>query len=254
MNSLPDKGKKIQELYDRVVATLEYKNEIHNAATLLSSLSLGSNNLNNLEWEGTTQPQRKPQNIDSDDEAADPLEILASSNTVFSNKKIIKKKVDENDKPLITEQDIKEAKELQNEEYHFHPVDERICKLDNLDTAFRFLPHKSTQQACPIKKTEQISKPNQSTKGCEAIPLGESIIMEHKSQKIRQELLEKQASERLKIKKKQLEAAGLKPTEVPTIIPNSIKYRLQPDEFEEFVRHNDDEDLSDDTISDDDEQ
>lgn len=257
LNKLPDKGKKIQELYDRVVTTLEYKNEIHKTANLLSSLSLGSNNLNNLEWEGTTEPQKKQQLIDSDDdEAEDPLEILVSSNSVYGNKKIIKNNTSDDDRQtLITEQDIKEAKEILNEKLRIDPVLEKICKLDNLDTPFRFLPHKSTEQPCPIKKKE-INYESESTmtgkKRCEAISLAESFLIEHESQKARQELLEKQAIERLEAKKKELESVGLKLSEPPKNIPTMTKYRLPPEEFDEYVRQNDDEDLSEDTLSDDD--
>ncbi|XP_070493924.1 uncharacterized protein Polr2M [Chironomus tepperi] len=255
LNKLPDKGKKIQDLYDRVVKALEFKNEVQNAAYLLSSLSLGSNNLNNLEWEGSTEPQKKPQVIDSDDdEVENPLEILVSSNSVYSNKKIIKQKTDENSKPLITEQDIKEAKEIQNGELHLDPVIEKICNYDKKEIPFRFLPHKSTEQPCPLKKKDM--SPNTKTvnkhdnKGCEQIPLKESIVMEHKCRKNRQESLEKQAMERLEAKKKELEAAGLKLSEPPTIIPSMTKYRLPPDEYDEIILRDDEDDLSEDTLSD----
>lgn len=257
LNKLPDKGKKIQDLYERVVKELEYKNEVHNAANLLSSLSLGSNNLNNLEWEGTTQPQKKTQVDSDDDEAADPLEILVSSNTVFSNKKIVKVKNDPNDKPLITEEDIKEAKEIENGVFHLDPVTEKICKMDQLDkTPFRFLPYKSTEQPCPIKNNSVSPKTKSSTvkqKGCEAIPLAESIVIEHKSQKARHELLEKHAAERLEAKKKELESAGLKLSEPPKIVPMMTKYRLPPEEYDEIPVKDDDDDLSDDYITDDEE-
>lgn len=240
-------------MYDRVVKALEFKNEMHNAATLLSSLSLGSNNLNNLEWEGTTEPQKKQQAIDSDDdEQENPLEILVSSNSVYSNKKIIKQKTSENDKPLITEEDLKE---IQNGELHIDPVMEKICNYDSSDTPFRFLPYKSTEQPCPLKKKE--ISPNSKTvnkidkKVCEQIPLKESIMMEHKSRKNRQESLEKQAMERLEAKKKELEAVGLKLSEPPTIIPAMTKYRLPPNEYDDIIlKHDEDDDLSEDTLSD----
>ena len=219
-------------------------------------MSLGSNNLNNLEWEGTTKAPKKQQAIDSDDdEVENPLEILVSSNSVFSNKKIIKQKTDENNKPLITEQDIKEAKEIENGELHVDPVMEKICKLDSLETPFRFLPYKSTQQFCPLKKKETSPKSKTvnkiDNKGCEALTLKESIVIEHKSLKHRKELLEKQAIERLEVKKKELEAAGLKLSEPPKIIPAMTKYRLPPEEYDEVDLRGDDDDLSEDTISDD---
>lgn len=254
MSKLPDKGQKIQELYDRVVKALEHKNEVHNAANLLSSLSLGSNNLNNLEWEGTTQPQRKPPAIDSDDdEPENPLEILVSSNSVYSNKKIFKHQ--QNEKPLVTENDIREAKEVQGGNIQLDPVLEKIIKMDKLDTPFRFLPHKSTEQPCPIK-TQKSPKSTkvQNKKGSEVLPLTESINIEHNSQKNRRELLEKQAVERLEAKKKELEAAGLTLSEPPKIIPTMVKYRLPPTEYDEMPLANDDSDLSEDTLSDEDEQ
>lgn len=258
LKNLPDKGKKIQDLYDRVVQALEFKNEVHNAANLLSSLSLGSNNLNNLEWEGTTEPQKKTQAFDSDDdEPENPLEILVSSNSVYSNKKIIKQKTSEIDKTLITEQDIKE---IQNGELRIDPVVEKICNYDSLDTPFRFLPYKSTEQQCPLKKKQVNSAKSKTVhkvdkKVCEQIPLKESIVIEHKARKNRQELLEKQAMERLEAKKKELEAVGLTLSEPPTIIPTMAKYRLPPDEYDEIIlKHDDDDDLSEDTLSDEEEK
>lgn len=251
MNKLPDKGKKIQDLYDRVVQALEFKNEVHNAANLLSSMSLGTNNLNNLEWEGTTEQQKKPQIDSDDDEVQDPLEILVSSNSVYSNKKIIKHKKSENDKPLITEEDIKE---IRNPEFHLDPVMEKICTYDRSEVPFRFLPHKSTEQTCPIKNKELSPKSKTvnkiDNKGCEQIPLIESIVMEHESRKNRQESLEKQATERLNAKKKELEASGLKLTEPPEMMPAMTKYRLPPEEYDDIILKDADDDLSDDTLSD----
>lgn len=183
----------------------------------------------------------------------DPLEILVSSNSVYSNKKIIKEKTDKNVKPLITEEDIKEAKEIQNGKLHIDPVMEKICSYDKLEAPFRFLPYKSTEQPCPLKKKEMSPKSKTAKidkKGCELLPLKESIVMEHKSQRNRQEMLEQHATERLVAKKKELEAAGLKLSEPPTIIPAMTKYRLPPDEYDDIILKDDEDDLSDDTISD----
>ena len=97
----------------------------------------------------------------------------------------------------------------------------------------------------PKSKTAKIDK-----KGCELLQLKESIVMEHKSQRNRQEMLEQHATERLVAKKKELEAAGLKLSEPPTIIPAMTKYRLPPDEYDDIILKDDQDDLSDDTISD----
>lgn len=265
IDRLPDKGEKIKSLYDRIVEALEYRTDIEYASKLLSKLNIGSSNLNNLEWEGSIHT-KKQQQLDSDDEEQDPLEILASSNSTFKNQKIVKKSNDPNEKPLITEEDIKEAKEILNGELHLDPVDEKICEREKLDSDHRFLPYKSTefkkkQDSDKVEKEKKEPKirdvtaatPPVITKGTVALTLKESLDIEHHHQTVMKQLLEKQAVERLEAKMKEMKALGLDTTALSESMPKSKnlsmkKYRLPDPVFDELIE--DDEDKSDDSLTD----
>lgn len=276
LKRLPDKGEKIQNLYDKIIEALDYRTEVENASKLLSSLNLGSNNLNNLEWEGTVQSNNGPEILDSDDdEAPNPFEILASSNSVHRNKRLIKNSNCPNEKPLITEKDIREAKEIQNGQLHLDPVIESICQMEKLEPEHRFLPYKSTElkkkgntedqktKQSPKKRDITAATPPVIQKGAVALSLRESIAIEFHHQSVMKDLLEKQAAERLEAKMKELKAAGLEISAPPKIVPlagslNMSKYRIQSsatdDDFVDGA--SDDEEEEDyyktDTLTDDD--
>lgn len=117
MANLPDKGKKILDLYERVMKELEHRSEIDKAAELFSELniaSIGRNKLNNMEWNGKYNPAKENSvYLDSDDEEeVDPLKIIASS-TSSQDKKLVKI---EKEETLITEQDLKEIQSFGNSE------------------------------------------------------------------------------------------------------------------------------------------
>ncbi|KAG5670192.1 hypothetical protein PVAND_000470 [Polypedilum vanderplanki] len=265
INRLPDKGEKIKNLYDRIVEALEYRTDIENASKLLSKLNIGSNNLNNLEWEGSIQI-KKPQTLDSDDEEQNPLEILASSNSTFKNQKIVKKSNDPNEKPLITEEDLKEANEIINGELHLNPVDEKICEREKLELEYRFLPYKSTEfkkkkeeddkKKEPKKREVTAATPPVILKGTVPLTLKESLDIELHHQTVMKQLLEKQAVERLEAKMKELKAAGLEISSSPEIVPRSKvlsmkKYRLPDPIIDECdLVEDEDEDKSDDSLTD----
>lgn len=85
---LPDKGEKIKSFRDKILKELEHKNEVEQAANLLSRLNLASEGkaaINKLEWTGKyseTKDTVKIVELDSDDEE-DPLKILAQVSYLY---------------------------------------------------------------------------------------------------------------------------------------------------------------------------
>lgn len=224
LKNLPDKGQKIQLLYDRAVKALEMKSEIEIASSLLSALNLGSNNMNNLEWEGTTNGGKKADVLDSDDDE-DPLAILTSSNSVNKNQIVVKHSHDDGrEAQLITEDDIKEALEITNSPLHLDPVLEHICQNEKMEPSHRFLPHKpkysslnsSTSSLASSDEHKKIrdntaASPPVYTQGTKLLTLRESIETQHAQRLKMKGLQEKQAVERLAMKAKDLSKVGPSP-------------------------------------------
>ncbi|XP_053969859.1 uncharacterized protein LOC128871801 [Anastrepha ludens] len=85
LKRLPDKGKRIQHFYDRVIAELDRRTNIDEAAQLFSELNIASRGqevLNRLEWNGRLNSDNGEDPtedvLDSDDEAElDPLRVIA---------------------------------------------------------------------------------------------------------------------------------------------------------------------------------
>ncbi|KAH8359001.1 hypothetical protein KR093_003798 [Drosophila rubida] len=75
---LPDKGKRIQEAYDKLLAEIQRRNDVDAAAELLGELNIaskGKETLNNLEWNDSSHVDDV---LDSDDELEmDPLRVIA---------------------------------------------------------------------------------------------------------------------------------------------------------------------------------
>ncbi|XP_030374947.1 uncharacterized protein LOC115624380 [Scaptodrosophila lebanonensis] len=94
---LPDKGKRLQESYDKLLAEIERRNDVNEAAELLSELNIASKGktvLNNLEWHGRLLPNDGSSHVadilDSDDELEmDPLRIIAQGTMHEKQVKII---------------------------------------------------------------------------------------------------------------------------------------------------------------------
>lgn len=81
---MPDKGKRIQDTYDKVVAEINRRNDVDATANLLGELNIASKGktvLNNLEWHGHSKSDDSSHVddvLDSDDEQEiDPLRIIA---------------------------------------------------------------------------------------------------------------------------------------------------------------------------------
>ncbi|KAH8406734.1 hypothetical protein KR222_008538 [Zaprionus bogoriensis] len=84
LQQLPDKGKRIQESYDKVLAEINRRDDVEAAAQLLGELNIasrGKTTLNNLEWHGRSAADDSlhvADLLDSDDEQEmDPLRVVA---------------------------------------------------------------------------------------------------------------------------------------------------------------------------------
>lgn len=263
LQKLPDKGQRIQDLYDRAVKALDLKNEIDTASNLLSALNLGSKDIDDIEWKDHAKI-KKYNELDSDDDE-DPIAILVSSNTVTKNQRIVKQSDDDDDNQLITEEDIKEAREVAKNSLHLDPVLEHVCQNEKMEPAYRFLPcrpkpnslNSSTSSLSSLEGTKKIrdntaASPPVLNQGTISITLRESMEIENQHRQKLKELHETQASERLAIKVKELGEGVLKaPLSVQKRPDASFmnKYRVAT-----LIDEDDDEDreepLSDDGNSD----
>lgn len=224
LKTLPDKGNKIQDLYDKVCKELDARNEIDRAAELFSELnivSIGKKKLNKLEWSGKYNPAQDSEEVylDSDDEEeVDPLKILARS-TKNQEKKLVKVEVDV---PLITESDVKEIESFktdpvkigsaENELMEPHAV--YLCEKSHQSNTNKekFLPFKTTKSNVhdPEKeKNRKLGKHWENTAatppliqhtGIQMLSLQESIEAEKIQREKMKILIEKQAEDRLATK------------------------------------------------------
>jgi len=80
ISRLPDKGEKIISFHDKILKEIEHRNEIEEAANVLSRLNIASEGkaaMSKLEWTGKYDDENiKIVELDSDDEE-EPLKILA---------------------------------------------------------------------------------------------------------------------------------------------------------------------------------
>lgn len=117
---LPDKGERIQKLYEKIVQEIMARNEIDQAAALFSELNIvekGVKTVTHMEWNGgkvhadQILVAAETSDIDDDDENAefDPLKIIAQSRET----KLVK--VTKPSKTLITEADLEDIKSLNDE-------------------------------------------------------------------------------------------------------------------------------------------
>lgn len=234
---------------------MEKKKEIDEAANLLKDLNLRTEEISNLEWEGT-RVLKKEQLDSDDDEDSDPLAVLVSTNSITSSRKIVK--IETPQKPLITEEDLKEAAEIKNEHLELDPVLEQVCRKEKLETEQRFLPYKNVKHRDhpePHKLRDNTSATPPMTKQItKTLTIRESIEVENENRKLTKDLSEKHAAERLALKMKELKAVGLEisnsPPKTPAAALSMTKYRLPCDETEE-LHEEDSDDSYESALSDD---
>ncbi|XP_023291297.2 DNA-directed RNA polymerase II subunit GRINL1A [Lucilia cuprina] len=119
LQKLPDKGKRIQDFYDKVLQELERRSNVDEAAKIFSNLNIASQGekaLNELEWQGNLKNLQENLNplddvLDSDDETEmDPLKIIAQRQ--MHERKV---KVEPPEVKLITEEDLKEIESFKTD-------------------------------------------------------------------------------------------------------------------------------------------
>lgn len=119
LSKLPDKGERIESLYDRIVKEIEARNEIDQAAELFSELNIvekGVKAVTNMEWIGGKvvgdQIIVAADTLDSDDDedaTIDPLKIIAQSREI----KLVK--IEKPIESLITDADLGDINSMKAE-------------------------------------------------------------------------------------------------------------------------------------------
>ncbi|KAH8343971.1 hypothetical protein KR084_002888 [Drosophila pseudotakahashii] len=110
---LPDKGKRLQESYDKLLDEIRRRDEVEEATRMLSGLNIaekGKIALNNLEWNGRTTDEGAHVDdiLDSDDEVEmDPLKIIAQGTMHEKKVKVIPPPTS-----LITAEDLAEIEDF----------------------------------------------------------------------------------------------------------------------------------------------
>lgn len=157
---------------------MELKNEIDIAANLLSSLNLSTKDINNIEW--NQKATDKNDVLDSDDDD-NPLAILTSSNTVNSNKRIVRNE-EQNEPQLITAQDLKEAQEIVDGTLKFDPVLLNVCKNENFEACHRFLPHKPRSNSSSLSSVIESLRENKvcDNSAASTLPHSDQEVLPHK--------------------------------------------------------------------------
>lgn len=110
---LPDKGKRLQDSYDKLLDEIRKRDEVEQATRLLSGLNIaekGKDALSNLEWNGRTVDEGAHVDdiLDSDDELEmDPLKIIAQGTMHEKKVKVIAPSAS-----LITAEDLAEIEDF----------------------------------------------------------------------------------------------------------------------------------------------
>ncbi|EDV98627.1 uncharacterized protein LOC6569986 [Drosophila grimshawi] len=131
LQMLPDKGRRIRESYEKLLAEIHSRDEVEATAKLLGELNIASKGkitLNNLEWQGrTSDPDSNASDLlDSDDEQEmDPLRVIAQGSLHQRQVKILPPHA-----TLITHEDLAEIESF---------------RLDSLDS---FRTDQSASSSC----------------------------------------------------------------------------------------------------------
>lgn len=150
---LPDKGRRIEELYERILNELRQKDEIEMAAELFSELNIsakGAKFVTNLEWSGEVRPLAQEEDVHVEvEEETDPLKILAQARV---KQKIVK--VEKPEESLITPEDLKDIERLKSLNLSSESTTSQLdthatylCDKENLPNTVRpkFKPYQTTR-------------------------------------------------------------------------------------------------------------
>lgn len=290
---LPDKGERIQKLYENILNELNARNEVDRAAQMFSELNIvekGVKTVTQMEWSGGKvndgQMIVAADTLDSDDDdvdgVSDPLKIIAQSRET----KLVK--VVKPPPSLITEADLQDIKSIEAENQaekiandggaeatSTKAAEEESDANKSMNTSIELEPHaiymmkkdKAFDEKCELPKkflpfrttksdVHNVEKEKQRKHGkhwevtaatpptirnsaAKLIPLHESIETERQHKEKLREQMEKQAEERLAMRKKIIsENISLLPSGSALLDPNSFfqSYRQRDENAE-----NDDE-------------
>ncbi|XP_011169203.1 DNA-directed RNA polymerase II subunit GRINL1A [Solenopsis invicta] len=164
ISKLPDKGEKIINFHNKILKELEHRNEVEEAANLLSRFNIASEGktaLSKLEWIGKynkdDEDTIKIVELDSDDEE-DPLKILAQpTGTGIHNKKIVHVAPEES---LIKPEDIAEIETFKTNPLdieHVKYIVDKVEKTQETNKKEPFKPYKTTKSNVhdPMKEKQR---------------------------------------------------------------------------------------------------
>lgn len=255
ISKLSDKGKKITSFRDKLLEELKHRNEVEDAANLLSRLNLASEGkaaMNELEWTGEyneTKNTVKVVELDSDDEE-DPLKILAQpTGSGVHKKKVIHLPPEES---LIKPEDLAEIESFKAQpDEHVSYIVSKIEKPPEENTSKKgsFKPYKTTKSNVHDPEKEKQRKYNKHWEVTAATPplivhgavkvinLNESLKLQKEQAEKLQEIQSKHAAERL------AEQLGLH----NSLPQNLSNYRVQDEkESDSSASENEDENEVDD--------
>lgn len=152
ISKLVDKGEKLKAFKEKIIEELDHRNEIDNAARLLSKLNIakdGKSAMNQLEWTGKyseADTEEKIVELDSDDDE-DPIKILAQpTGTGVHKKKIIHIPKEES---LITPEDLERIESFNSSNSSDLEHVKRIVNIvenpNNEKSKEKFMPYKTTR-------------------------------------------------------------------------------------------------------------
>ncbi|KYN08875.1 PREDICTED: DNA-directed RNA polymerase II subunit GRINL1A [Trachymyrmex cornetzi] len=164
ISRLPDKGEKIISFYNNIQKELEHRNEVEEAANVLSRLNIASEGkvaMIKLEWTGKYNERDKENmkiiDFDSDDEE-DPLKILAQpTGTGVHKKKIICMVLEES---FIKPEDIAEIETFKTDPLdteHVKYIVDKVEKVQEVRKRESFKPYKTTKSNVhdPMKEKQR---------------------------------------------------------------------------------------------------
>lgn len=268
IEKLPDKGERINNLFDRIGKELASRDEIDRAASMFSDLNIaekGLKRITQMEWTGGRHQIAEETVVDDIDEgehAMNPLKIIAQSR---SNVKIVK--VVPAVPSLITAADLAEIASFKQSSatgvngnetsaISLEPHALHLCTFDRgADDGAKFMPHRTTKSDVHSVDKEKLrtkgkywevtaaTHPTIRNTAVKLLSLQESIELEHKHQDELKQMKEGQAVERLEARKKLVsDNLSLLPPHSSSLDPNELftNYR-QP---AEIPGHSDEENNS----------
>ncbi|XP_050678762.1 DNA-directed RNA polymerase II subunit GRINL1A [Leptidea sinapis] len=214
ISKLPDKGAKIQALYDKIELEIKSKQEEEITSKLFSNMNLtplDKESVEDMEWKGKIE-YHKHTCLDSDDDS-DPEDVLQILTQHTDDKK--KVKIIKPEKSSITPEDLLNIDEIPHVRYIVQKTESNIKAKEN------FKPYKTTKSNAHDPDKEMLRKKNKHWEITAATPppivhgpakilsINESLNLQKNHNIHLKEIETKHAAEKL------LEKVGLKMPELP---------------------------------------